>query len=194
MKQTKQTKQPSQSTFTITGLTTKNPAKPRSPWQTKAIFLLMLTLLGMAAYALKHAEIPTAWHPVFADQDAREAAQNRVYSKQPALSPGWWLIAPTGFIGITAATLWTIAAVKAMPNAAGVTVTVVAGIVVFAAGAGAAFAAEAAGAGIYRTWLPPIGAMWASAGTLAGILTVAIGWSVESDTKRKAAAKVTTTP
>jgi hypothetical protein len=35
--------------------------------------------------------------------------------------------------------------------------------------------------------------MWASAGTLAGILTIAIGWSVESDTKRKAA-KTKTTP
>jgi len=186
-KKTKQAKQSGNSTFTITGLTNKNSAKPRSPWQTKAIFLLMLALLGMAAYALKHAEIPTAWHPVFADQDAREAAQNGTSSQHPALSPGWWLIAPTSFIGITAATLWTIAAVKAIPNAAGGTVTVVAGIVVFAAGAGAAFAAEAAGAGIYRTWLPPIGAIWASAGTLVGVLTVAIGWSVESDTKRKAA-------
>jgi hypothetical protein len=54
----------------------------------------MLALLGMAVYALKHAEIPTAWHPVFADQDARDAAQNLVYSKQTAVSPGWWLIAP----------------------------------------------------------------------------------------------------
>lgn len=192
-KQTKQAKQRGHSASTITGLTDKNAAKPRSPWQTKAIFVLMLALLGMAAYALKHAEIPTAWHPVFADQDAREAARNRVYPKQPALSPGWWLIAPTGFIGITTATLWSIAAVKAIPNAAGGTVTVVAGIVVFAAGAGAAFAAEAAGAGIYRTWLPPIGALWASAGTLAGVLTVAIGWSVESDKKRKAA-KTKTAP
>ena len=42
-------------------------------------------------------------------------------------------------------------------------------------------------------WLPPIGALWASAGTLAGVLTVAIGWSVESDKTRKAA-KTKTAP
>ncbi|MEY9906476.1 serine/threonine protein kinase [Catenulispora sp. MAP12-49] len=167
----------------------QNPAKPRSPWQSKAILLLMLALLGLAAYALNHAEIPAAWHPVTADQDARVIVQDRIDPTKDAYSPGWWVIAPTVFVVVTAAVLWTIAAVKAIPDALGATVQVVAGIFVFAAGGAAAFCAEAAGAGIYKTWLPPIGALWASAGTLAGILTVAIGWAVEADAKRKAAQK-----
>lgn len=147
----------------------------------------MLALLGLAAYALNHTEIPAAWHPVLTDQDARVATQKRTGSATNAYSPGWWVSAPTAFVVITTATLWAIAAVKAIPNAVGATVTVVAGIVVFAAGAAAAFCAEAAGAEIYTTWLPPIGALWASAGTLTGIMTVAIGWAVEAEAKRKAA-------
>lgn len=147
----------------------------------------MLALLGLAVYALNHTEIPAAWHPVLTDQDARVATQKRTGSATNAYSPGWWVSAPTAFVVITTATLWAIAAVKAIPNAVGATVTVVAGIVVFAAGAAAAFCAEAAGAEIYTTWLPPIGALWASAGTLTGIMTVAIGWAVEAEAKRKAA-------
>lgn len=147
----------------------------------------MLALLSLAAYALKHAEIPAAWHPVLADQDARSAAQSHIDPNRTTLTPGWWVTAPTGFVVIATATLWAIAAVAVTPPAAGATVQVVAGIAGFAAGAGTAFCAVAAGAGIYHAWLPPIGALWASAGTLTGVLTVAIGWAVEADGKKKAA-------
>ncbi|MBS2533407.1 serine/threonine protein kinase [Catenulispora sp. NF23] len=165
---------------------TQTTVKRRSPWQAKATFLLMLGLLGLALYALKHAEIPTAWHPVIADQDARVAAQNLIDKTRDAYSPGWWVCAPTGLVVLVTATLWTTAGVNAIPNAAGGTVRVLGGLISFAAGAGAAFCAVAGGAVIFHTWLPPIGALWASAGTLTGVLTIAVGWTAEADKKNSA--------
>ena len=165
---------------------TQTTAKHRSPWQAKANFLLMLGLLGLAVYALKHAEIATAWHPVTADQDARVAAQNLIDKTRAAYSPGWWVCAPTGLVVLVTATLWSTAGVNAIPNAAGATVRVLGGLISFAAGAGAAFCAVAGGAEIFHTWLPPIGALWASAGTLTGVLAVAVGWAAEAEKKNPA--------